>query len=101
MVLTDFALDPVTAGPLHYWRWLDGGPYFGIPWSNFAGWMVASVFILKVLPEAPRGKGRVGWSVVAFFTALGIVHGLWIPAAAGAVVVAVGAVGEWRRRVLL
>ena len=98
MVGVDFALDPVAAGPLQYWRWLDGGAYFGIPWTNFAGWLVASWAILAVLPPSPRGTGRVGWSVVGFFAALALAHGLWLPGAVGVAVVALTGLVLWRNR---
>ncbi len=96
MVGVDFALDPVAAGPLQYWQWLDGGAYFGIPWTNFAGWLVASWAILAVLPQSSRGTGRVGWSVVAFFAALAFAHRLWVPGAVGLAIVLLAALVHWR-----
>ncbi len=102
MTVTDLALDPVTAGPLQYWRWLDSGPYFGIPWTNYAGWFAASWVILRLLPSAPRGRGLVGWSVVLFFTALAFRHGLWVPGICGlAVAVPAGVIAArspWENR---
>lgn len=35
MVGVDFALDPVAAGPLQYWQWLDGGGLLRDPMDEF------------------------------------------------------------------
>lgn len=47
MTAWDLSLDPrmVSAG---HWIWRDGGPYFGIPLSNFAGWLLTSFIIYAV-----------------------------------------------------
>jgi putative membrane protein len=37
MVAWDFSMDPVWSTILHAWVWRDGGPYFGVPISNFVG----------------------------------------------------------------
>ena len=38
MVAWDLAQDPVWATILHGWVWRDGGPWFGVPISNYLGW---------------------------------------------------------------
>jgi len=48
MVAWDLAQDPVWATVLHGWVWLDGGPWFGVPVSNFLGWY-ANVFVIYLL----------------------------------------------------
>jgi putative membrane protein len=48
MVAWDLAQDPVWATVLHGWVWLDGGPWFGVPVSNFLGWY-ANVFVMYLL----------------------------------------------------
>jgi len=30
------------------WRWLDGGPYFGIPIGNFIGWFMTTAIVLGI-----------------------------------------------------
>ena len=45
MVAWDLAQDPVWATALHGWVWRDGGPWFGVPVSNYLGWY-ANVFII-------------------------------------------------------
>ena len=38
MTAWDFSMDAVWADIDHAWVWQDGGPYFGVPVSNFFGW---------------------------------------------------------------
>lgn len=44
VVAIDIFLDPlaVEAG---YWKWIEGGPYFGVPIGNFVGWFVISLLV--------------------------------------------------------
>src|SRR5208282_5914365 len=48
MVAWDLAQDPIWATVLHGWVWLDGGPWFGVPISNYLGWYL-TVFIICLL----------------------------------------------------
>jgi putative membrane protein len=48
MVAWDLAQDPVWATALHGWVWRDGGPWFGVPVTNFLGWYL-NVFIIYLL----------------------------------------------------
>lgn len=87
----DLVIDPLAAGPLQYWRWADGGAFYGVPAHNFAGWFAAGALILAVL-HLPAGRFReripaaapVGWSIVLFFTILAAGYRLWVPALIGA-----------------
>lgn len=45
VTMTDLIIDPVAAGPLGYWMWEAPGWYYGIPASNFAGWLMVSALI--------------------------------------------------------
>lgn len=45
MTAWDLAQDPVWSTLLHAWRWLDGGPWFGVPITNYAGWLI-TVFLI-------------------------------------------------------
>ncbi len=47
MVSWDFALDPVWGTLLRAWIWRDGGPYFGVPVSNFLGWFLLIYIIYQ------------------------------------------------------
>ena len=44
MVACDLALDPVAVS-LGLWTWERPGPYFGVPWMNFAGWWLVSFLV--------------------------------------------------------
>ena len=48
MVAWDLAQDPVWATVLHGWIWRDGGPWFGVPVSNYFGWYL-NVFLIYLL----------------------------------------------------
>jgi len=45
---TDLAADPasVEAG---LWVWNDGGPFFGVPYSNYIGWIFVGTIILSII----------------------------------------------------
>jgi uncharacterized membrane protein len=45
MVAWDLAQDPVWGTILHSWKWRDGGPWFGVPVSNYFGWSL-TVFLI-------------------------------------------------------
>ncbi len=44
VVAIDFFMDPI-AVKSGSWQWLEGGPYFGIPWGNFLGWFLVAVIV--------------------------------------------------------
>jgi uncharacterized membrane protein len=48
MVAWDLAQDPVWATVLHGWAWLDGGPWFGVPITNYLGWYL-NIFLIYLL----------------------------------------------------
>jgi uncharacterized membrane protein len=48
LVAWDLAQDPVWATVLHGWVWQDGGPWFGVPLSNYFGWYL-TVFLIYLL----------------------------------------------------
>jgi putative membrane protein len=48
MVAWDLAQDPIWATVLHGWVWRDGGPWFGVPISNYLGWY-GTVFAIYLL----------------------------------------------------
>jgi putative membrane protein len=45
MTAWDVAQDPVWSTLLHAWLWRDGGLWFGVPVTNFAGWLL-TVFLI-------------------------------------------------------
>jgi uncharacterized membrane protein len=48
MVSWDFSMEPVWALMVHGWNWWNGGPYFGVPVTNFLGWYL-TVFTFYLL----------------------------------------------------
>ncbi|MBX7259742.1 MAG: carotenoid biosynthesis protein [Candidatus Hydrogenedentes bacterium] len=66
----DLVIDPLAAGPLNYWRWTHPGWYYGIPWTNFAGWLLVSYVALAVAGRSTspaRSSQAIGLSIVLFF----------------------------------
>jgi len=54
MTAWDLSVDVILSGPgAQAWIWHDGGPYFGIPVQNFAGWVLTTftVYMLYRLFE--------------------------------------------------
>lgn len=39
-VMTDLPLETVAHHIRGYWHWMEGGPWYGVPLSNFIGWLV-------------------------------------------------------------
>jgi uncharacterized membrane protein len=48
MVSWNLTFDPVASTVTHSWTWLQGGAYYGVPFSNFAGWFL-TVYIFYQL----------------------------------------------------
>jgi putative membrane protein len=74
MVAWDLAQDPVWGTVLHGWAWLDGGPWFGVPVSNYLGWY-GNVFIIYLLfalylrssPAPAIPNRQASWSAALLF----------------------------------
>jgi putative membrane protein len=97
MTSIDLVIDPVAAGPLAYWRWESVGPYYGIPWSNFAGRFLVSAAIFALL-RADRARWRhnpwalhIGASIILFFTVIAASYALWLCTAVGILLIALHA----------
>lgn len=86
MTVLDLVIDPLAAGRLRYWDWAGTGPYYGIPWTNFAGWFFVSLILLAAIrkPPAPCPTAAgIGLSLVLFFTAIALGGGLFGAGAIG------------------
>jgi uncharacterized membrane protein len=95
MTAIDLLIDPLAAGPLDYWRWLEQGAYYGVPARNFLGWLLVSLLILALVEGfAERGRGAnpaaqfVGFSIIIFFALIALAHRMTL---AVAVAVSLGA----------
>jgi putative membrane protein len=42
----DLSLDPFMTGKMKAWVWADGGPYFGIPFQNYFGWVQVTLIVI-------------------------------------------------------
>jgi putative membrane protein len=83
LVLVDVVLDPVNAA-LGFWVWPSGGFFYGVPLSNFAGWLFSGcvgVALMRFL--FPRGLPLFArWSLVLvllFATTASLWLALWLP----------------------
>lgn len=91
LVLLDLILDP-GAVALGFWAWDEAGPWYGVPWVNYAGWLqsgaVAMILVAWALP-AERLRRRLAvdglaWgsllAFLAFWGPVNMLHGQWLPA---------------------
>lgn len=44
----DFCVDAIGGTANRDWVWADGGPWFGVPWMNFFGWMLTMWVIFQL-----------------------------------------------------
>lgn len=56
MTAWDLSSDPVWSTIVHAWIWLDGGPWFGVPLSNFAGWYLTAFLYYVCFALYLRGR---------------------------------------------
>jgi putative membrane protein len=97
LVLWDVALDPAMSAGFPVWLWQDTGPFYGMPWVNWAGWFGTGLVIMTGFdllargrtPEAGPWTARI-WLVNGVF-AVGIcaVAGLGLAVLVGSVAIAV------------
>ena len=38
------------------WVWIDGGPFFGVPYSNYIGWFFVGTIILSIIGIVNRSN---------------------------------------------
>lgn len=98
-LLLDLLIEPVAAHVAGYWRWLDGGSYYGVPWTNFVAWgLTACVLavVLRLLAPELRQEPREPWLPrllfalnAVQFTLVDAAYGFWWAALAGAGLLAI------------
>lgn len=74
----DLLIDPLAANELGYWRWISGGPYYGVPLINFAGWFVVSLLVFIVLRKSVTRNPAallIGPSLILFFALIALAYG--------------------------
>lgn len=90
LVAIDAVLDP-GAVRLGFWEYAGGGPYFGVPVSNFFGWLLSGALAAGISLVVGRARGvpppgMVDSTVlaVAFWVGVAVFTGLVLPAVIGA-----------------
>jgi putative membrane protein len=76
VVVLDLQIETVATFVNPYWRWIDGGPYYGVPTVNFVAWFAVGALMALIVTlalgntrRAAAGERRVGF-VVAHIPAL-------------------------------
>ncbi|MCB1221615.1 MAG: carotenoid biosynthesis protein [Planctomycetales bacterium] len=81
MVCADLLIDPLASGPLGYWQWPAGGPYYGVPLHNFLGWFIVSLLPALLLPRrtvVPRRSVMAALSILGFYGIIALsIPGMW------------------------
>jgi len=106
MTQWDVVMEPAEATIAKAWIWHDGGAHFGVPLSNYAGWLLTSWLFYQAfaiylgrrpaLPVPPAAWGRTLRLVaIAFYLSSGLTHLTpWLLGQSGEVVDAAGQL--WR-----
>ena len=110
----DISLDPAMSFATKHWYWIQEGPFYGMPWVNFAGWLltgsVVAFAMLLVVPPS-RFASRVspaslpilvyaanGVMPLAMVARAGLWWSFWPGLAAMGAFVAASALRDVRRR---
>ena len=106
MTQWDVVMEPAGSTIAKAWIWHDGGAHFGVPLSNYAGWLLTSWLFYQAfaiylgrrsdLPVPPAAWGRTLRLVaIAFYLSSGLTHLTpWLIGQSGEVVDAAGKL--WR-----
>jgi len=105
MVAWDVCMDPVWATMLRAWVWHDGGAWFGVPLSNYFGWLLTVVtfysgfalylFVQKTpAPELPISETKLA----LVFYGISAVGNLFVAGAPSAATVADATGATWQVR---
>lgn len=93
LLVTDLLLDPV-AVKLGFWDFQETGIYYGVPFSNFVGWVVSGFIGVSLLSWGVRGvtlgnMAGIGLlAILAFWVAAALTLSLPVPAFAGVILMA-------------
>jgi putative membrane protein len=103
MVSWDLLVDPIMGHRYLFWIWAEGGPYYGIPLTNFAGWLLVGTVLVSILEScAPPLSGEkeplVSLYGVSLFGPLGMVliSQFWLAAALALPAIACAALARVR-----
>lgn len=95
LTLYDVVLDP-GAVMLGFWKYEDGGAFYGVPLSNFLGWLISGllgsilleglVAIFKPLLPTPVQLSVSAVFIIFFWSAIAVFGGMTAPALTGAAI---------------
>lgn len=106
----DLLLEPVAFHVKGYWEWLEGengAAYYGVPWSNFATWLVASFLMNLGVYRLIAGSRSLVWNWlpaalygmnVVMFGIVNLVHGFWVAGPVTLVLIGLVAASLLRRK---
>ncbi|CAN5126970.1 MAG: carotenoid biosynthesis protein [Actinomycetota bacterium] len=94
LVWMDAVLDPGAAA-LGFWVWPEGGAYYGVPLSNYAGWLLSGAIATTLLLAAGQWSEMPGPALLdsatiatSFWTGVAVLSGMVAPALLGALLLA-------------
>lgn len=58
MTIFDLTIDPTAATLTHTWIWEEGGAYFGVPYTNFLGWLLTTYLFFQAFTLYLSRSGR-------------------------------------------
>ncbi len=94
LILFDGVLDPGAVNQ-EFWQYDAGGLYYGVPLSNFFGWIISGLIGAAIFtfgsgkhPVVPMTLVSSVTLILAFWTSVCGFSGLWIPALLGALLLA-------------
>jgi putative membrane protein len=94
LVWMDAVLDPGAAA-LSFWVWPEGGAYYGVPLTNYAGWLLSGALASTLLlatgkwSETPEPALLDSATIAtSFWTGVAILSGLVVPTLLGAILLA-------------
>ncbi|MBI9107473.1 MAG: carotenoid biosynthesis protein [Spirochaetales bacterium] len=71
MVMWNFCFDPIHSTVLESWIWKSGGPFWGVPLSNYLGWFITvyiifqifAIYLYREAKDEPTNQNRVFWFI--------------------------------------
>jgi uncharacterized membrane protein len=108
MTQWDLVMDPPAATMARAWTWRDGGADFGVPLSNYLGWLLTSWLFFQAFafylrrwqaehPRAPRADRKLRVIAVLFYVSAGLTHVVpWLIGQSGEVIDSAGHVWQIR-----
>ncbi|MGB7846188.1 MAG: carotenoid biosynthesis protein [Candidatus Acidiferrum sp.] len=72
MTSWDVAMDPIWSTVGRLWIWQEGGGYFGVPASNYFGWLLTNYVIYQLFALWLMGWGGASDSAIGFENGAGV-----------------------------